>query len=122
MSVIFAQLFGAQDLKRFRREHFLSLTFGLLCTVACSGIGFLCLPLLLRVIQTPQALTGYVTAYLAVILLSLPAAFAYNLYGALLRAIGRATAAPRRRRCSWRRISVQESPSACKRRFAAACC
>lgn len=93
VSVIFAQLFGAQDLKRFRREHFLSLTFGLLCTVACSGIGFLCLPLLLRVIQTPQALTGYVTAYLAVILLSLPAAFAYNLYGALLRAIGRATAA-----------------------------
>ncbi len=33
------------------------------------------------------------TAYLTVILLSLPAAFAYNLYGALLRAIRRAMAA-----------------------------
>ena len=63
-SVIFAQLFGANDLETFRREHFLSLVFGLLCTLACSAIGFLCLPLLLRVIQTPQELTGYVTAYL----------------------------------------------------------
>ena len=93
VSVIFAQLFGANDLEMFRREHFLSLVFGLLCTLACSAIGFLCLPLLLRVIQTPQELTGYVTAYLTVILISLPAAFVYNLYGALLRAIGRATAA-----------------------------
>ena len=93
VSVIFAQLFGANDLETFRREHFLSLVFGLLCTLACSAIGFLCLPLLLRVIQTPQELTGYVTAYLTVILISLPAAFVYNLYGALLRAIGRATAA-----------------------------
>lgn len=89
VSVIFAQLFGANDLETFRREHFLSLVFGLLCTLACSAIGFLCLPLLLRVIQTPQELTGYVTAYLTVILISLPAAFIYNLYGALLRAIGR---------------------------------
>lgn len=89
VSVIFAQLFGANDLETFRREHFLSLVFGLLCTLACSAIGFLCLPLLLRVIQTPQELTGYVTAYLTVILISLPAAFVYNLYGALLRAIGR---------------------------------
>lgn len=89
VSVIFAQLFDANDLETFRREHFLSLVFGLLCTLACSAIGFLCLPLLLRVIQTPQELTGYVTAYLTVILISLPAAFVYNLYGALLRAIGR---------------------------------
>lgn len=89
VSVIFAQLFGANDLETFRREHFLSLVFGLLCTLACSAIGFLCLPLLLRVIQTPQELTGYVTAYLTVILISLPAAVVYNLYGALLRAIGR---------------------------------
>lgn len=89
VSVIFAQLFGANDLETFRREHFLALVFGLLCTLACSAIGFLCLPLLLRVIQTPQELTGYVTAYLTVILISLPAAFVYNLYGALLRAIGR---------------------------------
>ncbi|MFR6426503.1 MAG: MATE family efflux transporter [Oscillospiraceae bacterium] len=70
VSVIFAQLFGAQTIwRRSGREHFLSLVFGLLCTLACSAIGFLCLPLLLRVIQTPQELTGYVTAYLTVILI-----------------------------------------------------
>ena len=175
VSVIFAQLFGANDLETFRREHFLSLVFGLLCTLACSAIGFLCLPLLLRVIQTPQELTGYVTAYLTVILISLPAAFVYNLYGALLRAIGRtarysfvtglhqsslyigkllvqgavntggtdmisaytattriegfansfgdsgaaATAARRRHRCSWRRISAPVRRSACRKHSAA---
>lgn len=40
VSVIFAQLFGANDLETFRREHFLSLVFGLLCTLACSASDF----------------------------------------------------------------------------------
>ena len=46
-----------------------------------------------RAIKTPVALTGYVSAYLYIILASLPAAFLYNLYGALLRSVGRANAA-----------------------------
>ena len=93
ISVIFAQLYGAGDRAAFRREHWLSLTFGLLTTCACCGLGFALLSPLLRLIRTPEELRGLVTAYLTVILLSLPAAFLYNLYGALLRAIGRANAA-----------------------------
>ena len=93
ISVIFAQLYGAGDRAAFRREHWLSLTFGLLVTCACCGLGFALLSPLLRLIRTPEELRGLVTAYLTVILLSLPAAFLYNLYGALLRAIGRANAA-----------------------------
>ena len=38
-------------------------------------------------------LKTFVSVYLTIILASLPAAFLYNLYGALLRAIGRANAA-----------------------------
>ena len=51
------------------------------------------LPPLLRLIQTPEELERFASAYLTVIIASLPAAFLYNLYGALLRAIGRANAA-----------------------------
>ncbi len=93
ISVILAQLYGAQDREAFRREHWLSLAFGLLVTVVCSAVGFFILPALLRLIRTPAELTGFVTAYLTIILLSLPATFLYNLYSALLRSIGRANAA-----------------------------
>ena len=48
---------------------------------------------LLRLIQTPSELKTFVSVYLTIILASLPAEFLYNLYGALLRAIGRANAA-----------------------------
>lgn len=90
MSVLFAQFYGADDLAAFRREHALTLFFGLLCTAAGGGIGIICLPWLLRVIQTPQDLTVFVSTYLIIILASLPAAYLYNLYGAVLRSIGQA--------------------------------
>lgn len=93
ISVIFAQLYGAGERERFRREHWLSLSCGLLVTLACSGLGFLLLSPLLRLIQTPSELKTFVSVYLTIILASLSAAFLYNLYGALLRAIGRANAA-----------------------------
>ncbi len=93
ISVIFAQLYGAGERERFRREHWLSLSCGLLATTICSGLSFVLLPPLLRLIQTPEELERFASAYLTVIIASLPAAFLYNLYGALLRAIGRANAA-----------------------------
>ena len=93
ISVIFAQQYGAGDLKAFRKEHWLSLVFGAGLTVICSILGFLCLPFLLRLIQTPETLYRYVSQYLSIIFMSLLATFAYNLYSALLRAIGRANAA-----------------------------
>lgn len=93
ISVIFAQLYGAGERERFRREHWLSLSCGLAVTLVCSGLGFLLLSPLLRLIQTPSKLKTFVSVYLTIILASLPAAFLYNLYGALLRAIGRANAA-----------------------------
>ena len=75
ISVIFAQLYGAGERERFRREHWLSLSCGLLVTLACSGLGFLLLSPLLRLIQTPSELKTFVAVYLTIILASLPAAF-----------------------------------------------
>ena len=63
ISVIFAQLYGAGERERFRREHWLSLSCGLLVTLACSGLGFLLLSPLLRLIQTPSELKTFVSVY-----------------------------------------------------------
>ena len=55
ISVIFAQLYGAGERERFRREHWLSLSCGLLATTICSGLGFVLLPPLLRAIGRANA-------------------------------------------------------------------
>lgn len=93
VGVIFAQLYGGERAGEFRRAHFIALTLGLGATVLIGGAGMAGLDALLRLICTPHALMGRVRSYLAIILVSLPAAFLYNLYGAMLRAVGRARAA-----------------------------
>ena len=55
ISVIFAQLYGAGERERFRREHWLSLSCGLLATTICSGLGFVLLAPLLRAIGRANA-------------------------------------------------------------------
>ena len=55
ISVIFAQLYGAGERERFRREHWLSLSCGLLATTICSGLSFVLLPPLLRAIGRANA-------------------------------------------------------------------
>ena len=67
ISVIFARLYGAGERERFRREHWLSLSCGLAVTLVCSGLGFLLLSPLLRLIQTPSELKTFVSVYLTII-------------------------------------------------------
>lgn len=93
ISVLFAQLYGQNDMKRFRNEHFLSLTFGLAGTLVLAAAGLLLMPLILKLIQTPETIAGYTSVYLRVILLCLPFSYLYNLYSSLLRAVGSTKAA-----------------------------
>ena len=93
ISVLFSQQYGARDLETFRRQHFLTLVFGLLATALLSLCAILLLPQLLRAIQTPEELFTYTRVYLTIVLASLPAAFLYNLYNALLRSVGSTNAA-----------------------------
>lgn len=92
ISVIFAQFYGGGDLDRFRREHFLALTAGILCSLAIGVAGIACAPMLLRIIQMPAELMDYARSYLSIVLLGLPMAYLYNLYSAILRAVGRTSA------------------------------
>ena len=89
ISVIFSQQYGMKDMNGFRHEHFLALISGLMITIFGSLGGVFLLPHILRIIQTPSQLFPHVKNYLVIILLGLPAAFLYNLYNSLLRAIGK---------------------------------
>ena len=92
-SILLAKYYGAGDFAQFRKQHFTSLFLGLLCTMILCIAGFLLLPWIMKLIQTPAALTPFVLSYLHIILLSLPASFLYNFYAALLRSVGNTKAA-----------------------------
>lgn len=93
ISVLFAQFYGQKNTERFRTEHFLTLSLGVAGTVVLAIAGLLLMPVILRVIQTPAEISGYVSEYLGVILFCLPFSYIYNLYSGLLRAVGSMKAA-----------------------------
>lgn len=88
ISIILASFFGNKDMKNFRKECFISLTFGLIFTITLSITSILALPFILHLIQTPPVIFPYVYSYLNVILGGLSASFLYNLCASVLRAIG----------------------------------
>lgn len=92
-SVLFAHAYGQNDLPELHRQEISALTVGLGCTAFLIVVGFAGMRPLLTLLQTPTALQGYTVVYLRWIFLSLPAAFLYNLFAALLRSSGDTQAA-----------------------------
>lgn len=92
-SILFARAYGQNDMRELRRQEVSALAAGLGCTALLMAAGMAGMRPLLALLQTPQELQGYAAVYLRWILLSLPAAFLYNLFAALLRASGDTRAA-----------------------------
>ena len=92
-SVLFARFYGAREYDKFRRQHFLAFGIGLAGAYLLGSVGFLLMKPILVIIQTPVQLMAGTSAYLVWIFASLPAAFLYNLYAALLRSVGDTKAA-----------------------------
>lgn len=90
ISVVFSQLYGGGDEAGLRQEHFLALCLGLGATGLLAAAGLAGLPWLLELLRTPAALRGPAADYLRIALAGLPAAYLYNLYSALFRALGNA--------------------------------
>ena len=63
ISVLFSQEYGAGDLAAFRRQHFISLVFGLGATAVISVVSILCLPALLRAFRKRYAEDAKLTEY-----------------------------------------------------------
>ena len=93
VAVIFSQQYGARDFAGFRRELFLSCTFGGLFSLALSLLALLLAAPLLALIQTPAELVPLCLDYLRVIFGGLLACFAYNLSSSSLRSAGDTLAA-----------------------------
>ena len=92
-SVLFARAYGQNDLRDLHRQEVSALAVGLACTAVLMALGLAGMRPLLALLQTPETLQGYVAAYLRWIFASLPAAFLYNLFAALLRSSGDTRAA-----------------------------
>lgn len=88
ISIITAQLYGEKNYEKMRNEIFLSAILGVVVTIIISIIGILFMPVILKIIQTPQELTGYVTQYMNVILAGLITTFMYNFLSSILRSVG----------------------------------
>ena len=92
-SILFAHAYGQNDLPELHRQEVSALTVGLGCTALLMVAGLAGMRPLLALLQTPDALRGFAAVYLRWIFLSLPAAFLYNLFAALLRSSGDTQAA-----------------------------
>ena len=92
-SILFAHAYGQNDLPELHRQEVSALAVGLGCTVLLMTAGLAGMRPLLALLQTPEALCHPVAVYLRWIFLSLPAAFLYNLFAALLRSSGDTQAA-----------------------------
>lgn len=88
VSILFAQLYGAQDLDGYRREVFLALSLGSGFTLVLTILSLMGLPWILRLIQTPAEVAGEAAAYLRIIFCGFLATYWYNLCAAILRSGG----------------------------------
>ena len=88
VGIIWAQLYGKEDLAAFRREGFQALLVGGAFTLLLSVLGVCLTEAMLRLISTPASILPLVTEYLQIIFAGLLMTFLYNYYSTMLRAVG----------------------------------
>ncbi len=93
LSILFARLFGQENENAFRKEMFVSLTFGSLFTLLLSALFICLLRPALRLINTPERLMADASSYLLIIISGMIATYFYNLFSGILRSIGNTRAA-----------------------------
>lgn len=91
ISVIFSQVYGADNKKLFRQNFFLAIMTGAILTVLFSFLAVCFLEPLLLIIRTPADLAGYCKTYMTIILAGLLATYFYNFFAGILRSIGNTT-------------------------------
>lgn len=87
-SVLMSEYFGANDIKKFKREVSTTMIAGFVFTIIIIVIGVIFTEPILRLIQTPEEIMGDAAAYLRIIFVGLIFTFLYNVYASTLRSIG----------------------------------
>lgn len=88
VGTLLAQFCGGDNRSAFRREFFLSGIFGAGASLVLTALGLLALEPLLALLRTPDSVAVCARAYLQIIFLGFPAAFAFHLSSRVLRAVG----------------------------------
>lgn len=93
VGALLSQFYGAGDGRSFRREFWLSGSFGAGACLVLTALGLTVLRPLLELLNTPASVAAYAEDYLQIIFLGFPAAFAYHLCSGVLRSVGNTRAA-----------------------------
>jgi len=89
MSVVISQLYGAMDYERLKRAFSTSAIFSLLLSIVLGVTGVLVInPLLTHMLQTPAEIYADSYTYLFITFIGYPFTLIYNMYAAVLRAVG----------------------------------
>ena len=89
MSVVISQLYGARDMVRLKRAFSTSAIFSLMLSVVLGVAGILVInPLLTHMLQTPAEIYADSYTYLLITFIGYPFTLIYNMYAAVLRAVG----------------------------------
>ena len=89
MSVVISQLYGAKDMERLKRAFSTSAIFSLMLSVVLGVTGILVInPLLTHMLQTPAEIYADSYTYLLITFIGYPFTLIYNMYAAVLRAVG----------------------------------
>ena len=87
-SVLMSEYFGANDIKKFKREVSTTMIAGLVFTVIIIILCVILIEPILMLIQTPKEIISDAATYLRIIFLGLIFTFLYNVYASTLRSIG----------------------------------
>lgn len=88
VGILFAQFFGAKELKKFKEVTIMSVVFIGIITLVLMSISILGIDIILKLFNMPKKLLIDAKSYLIIILWGLGFTFVYNLATALLRAVG----------------------------------
>lgn len=88
MSVVLAQVYGARDYEKLKRTFSTGFIFVLFLAAVLGVIGFFISKPILILLGTPENILPDSVRYLQIMFLGLPAMFFYNMYAAVLRAVG----------------------------------
>ncbi len=87
-AVLVSQCYGAGDKERMRRAYAMSVVLSLVVGLVISLLCFAFSMPLLRMVRTPGNIIGMANDYISIIYLGLLACIYYNLFSAILRAVG----------------------------------
>ncbi|MEG2082867.1 MAG: MATE family efflux transporter, partial [Oscillospiraceae bacterium] len=88
MSVVVAQVYGARDFDKLKKAFSTGVIFIAFLSVGLAIVGLSVTKPLLVMLDTPQVIMKDSFTYLAIMFLGFPALFLYNMYAAVLRAVG----------------------------------